>query len=174
MTRSDAFRQLSDIANHHLIPLVRTGNVEYNHRVFVENFMRQLFDTINTALKNPNSSQYKIEYETDYGVDDDWDLSIKVGESPAQPNSHHIFFNIQGEKDIRLSLSKTDTWYDNIRKSSSQHESIGFVVDPEDRHTHLYLKATRKGQQLRERPEWVFNYVNGQPRHEDCTYRDYL
>lgn len=43
MTRSDAFRHLSNIVNHHLLPLVRTRDIEYNHRVYVENFMRELF-----------------------------------------------------------------------------------------------------------------------------------
>lgn len=176
MTRSDAFRQLSDIVNHYLIPIVRNGNLEQTHRVYVENFIQQLYDTLNTALKNSDSSLYKVKFETDYGANNEWALSIEVGKSPVPPNSHFVFYYIQGDKDICLDLSKTDTWYDSTRKSRSQNEYICFNVDPDDKQTQLSLKATRD-KDGRGRLRWVFNYVNGQPaqpHHEDCEYRDYL
>lgn len=169
MTINEVFKHMTDIINYHLFPFLRTKHIEHKHRVFVEDFIRQLYDTLNTALKNPNNPRYKIKCDEE----ESWMLVIRVGQCPALPNTRHLTFYVQGDDDIRLTLSRTDTVFDSNRNRHERHVCITFVKYLEDQHTRLDLKATRIGQVMHQ-AEWVFLYTNERPVLECCTYKDYL
>ena len=66
MTINEVFKHMTDIINYHLFPFLRTKHIEHKHRVFVEDFIRQLYDTLNTALKGGAMSSFAEHAPSDF------------------------------------------------------------------------------------------------------------
>ena len=173
MTINEVFKRMTDIINYHLFPFLRTKDIEHKHRVFVEDFILQLYDTLNTALKNPNNPRYKIDYEVippGYYEDEPWTLSVKVGEYPALPNTYHLSFLVQGDTDA-ITVSKMNIYFDYNRKRHVVQDELISFVKQQIIYTDFYMKALRKGQKT---AELVFHYMDGRSLRDRCTYSDYL
>lgn len=190
MTRSEAFKHMSNIVNTQLFPVLRGDSIDSKHRNYVESMIRQLYDTLENALRDQKNDRYQVRYGCDSSKK--WSLDIKDGfvgcsnepecyisfvvngyvspftdiDKVPSPFLRRRIRNIYPKLHIMKMVTKRDAdFYDIFKPSHSQCEELDITP------TSFSLKAKRR---FFDDAEVVFEYRKGLPFFDYCTFKEYI